>query len=352
LPHLQIPRTQIITALLASLFHAALIAQSPNPSTALARIRSAKILHCGIDIEEAEYSTSDDHGSRAAFDTDLCRAVAVAIIGSKAQIAITNYPDDASAMSALQAGAVDLVPTLTDDFIHQAGTHLAFTRPVLWDGAGFLTLAASPAKHARELSGKKICFLAETTVEESLRAWFAREHLDFVPFPFQEEGEMQAAFATGNCGALAGDRTRLAQTRAAMASHGKPTRLLPETISKDPLAAAIRDDDRQWISIVNWVMESLIQAEESGVTQANAHQLAAHAADDNDPQRRFLLGGSHQIGAVLGLNNDWVAEVIEATGNYGEIYDRNLGLKSPMTLPRGENRLSKNGGLIIALPPK
>jgi general L-amino acid transport system substrate-binding protein len=352
LPHLQIPRAQIITALLASLVHAALVAQGPNPSTTLARIRAANVLHCGVDIEEAEYSTSDDHGNRAAFDADLCRAVAVAVLGSKAQIAITNYPDDAAAMSALQAGQVDLIPTLTDDFTHQAGTHLTFTRPVLWDGVGFLTLAATPTTHARDLTGKKICFLAETTVEESLRAWFAREHLDFVPFPFQEEGEMQAAFATSNCGALAGDRTRLAQTRAAMATHAKPTHLLPETISNDPLAAAIRDNDQQWFSIVNWVMESLIQAEESGVTQANAHQLAAHAADDNDPQRRFMLGGSHQIGAALGLDNDWAARVIEATGNYGEIYDRDLGVKSPMNLPRGENKLSSNGGLMIALPPK
>ena len=352
MPHLQIPRAQIITALLASLVHAALIAQGPNPATTLARIRAANVLHCGVDIEEAEYSTSDDHGNRAAFDADLCRAVAVAVLGSKAQMALTNYPDDAAAMAALRSGQVDLIPTLTDDFTHQAGTHLAFTRPILWDGVGFLTPSASTIKRANQLTGQKICFLVETTVEESLRAWFARKHLNFVPFPFQEEGEMQAAFATGNCAALAGDRTRLAQTRAAMASHGKPTRLLPETISKDPLAAAVRDDDLQWISIVNWVMESLVQAEESGVTVTNAHQLSTVASADKNPQRRFLLGGSHQIGTALGLDNDWVAKVIESTGNYGEIYDRNLGLKSPMTLPRGENRLSKNGGLMIALPPK
>jgi general L-amino acid transport system substrate-binding protein len=202
------------------------------------------------------------------------------------------------------------------------------------------------------LSGKKICFLAETQVEESTRAWFLREHLDFVPFPFQEEGEMQAAFSTGNCGALAGDRTRLAQTRAAMALRGKSTRLLPESITKDPLAAALRDDDLQWIAIVNWVIEALVEAEESGVTQANARHFEAFAPQERDPLRRFLLGGSHQIGSALGLNNDWVARVIEATGNYGEIYERDLGAKSSMNLPRGENRLSRNGGLIVALPTK
>jgi general L-amino acid transport system substrate-binding protein len=328
------------------------VARAADTSTTLANLRSAGVLRCGIDVEQAEYSTSDDHGNRAAFDADLCRAVAVAVLGKGAKEATGDYPDDAAAMAALRGGEVDLVATLTDDFTHAVGTHLAFTRPVLWDGVGFLLPSASRVTRARELSGKKVCLLAETTVEESVRAWFAREHLDFVPFPFQEEGEMQAAFATGNCGALASDRTRLAQTRAALAQRGKRTRLLPDSISKDPLAAAVRDDDPQWIAIVNWVMEALVQAEESGVTQANVRQLQAHAAQNIDPLRRFLLGGSHQIGNALGLDNDWVARVIEATGNYGEIYERDLGSGSAMKLPRGDNRLYRDGGLIVALPPK
>ena len=328
------------------------VAHAVDTSTTLARMRTAGVLRCGIDVEQAEYSTSDDHGNRAAFDADLCRAVAVAVFGGKAQAALRNFPDDAAAIAALHAGEVDMVATLTDDFSHQVGTHLAFTRPVLWDGVGFLLLGAGPVTRAQQLSGKKICFLAETTVEESVRAWFVREHLDFIPFPFQEEGEMQAAFATGNCAALAGDRTRLAQTRAAMALHGKSTRLLPESISKDPLAAAVRDGDPQWIAIVNWVMEALVQAEESGVTQANVRHLQAFAPQEKDPLRRFLLGGSHQIGSALGLDNDWVARVIEATGNYGEIYERDLGGGSTLKLPRGVNRLYSDGGLVVALPPK
>ena len=207
---------------------------------------------------------------------------------------------------------------------------------------------------ARQLSGKKICFIAETTVEESVRSWFAREHLDYVPFPFQEEGEMEAAFATGNCGALAGDRTRLAGTRALLAEHGKPTRLLPEMISKDPLAAAVRDDDPQWAAIVRWVMEALVQAEESGVTRANVVSMRGQVAKASgvDPVLWFLLGGSKQVGSGLGLEDDWVVRVIEATGNYGEIYDRDLGSGSALKLPRGENRLAGDGGLMVALPLK
>ncbi|MGA2832912.1 MAG: transporter substrate-binding domain-containing protein [Terracidiphilus sp.] len=326
------------------------VARAAGTSPTLARVRAAGVLRCGIDQEEAEYSTSDDHGNREAFDADLCRAVSVAVMGKNARVRATHYPDDSAAMQGLRAGEVDVVATLSDDFTHTVGAHLEFTQPLLWDGVGFLTPAESPVVRARQLSGKKICFLAETAVEESVRAWFAREHLEFVPFPFQEEGEMRAAFATGNCGALAGDRTRLAETRAALARHGKRARLLPEQISKDPLAAAVRDDDPRWAAIVQWVMQALVQAEESGVTQANVQARRAHA--DSDPVLRFLLGASREIGPALGLDDDWVVRMIDATGNYGEIYERDLGSGSLLKLPRGDNNLYEHGGAITALPPK
>jgi general L-amino acid transport system substrate-binding protein len=323
-------------------------ARAADPSPTLQRVRAENVLRCGIDQEEAEYTTSDDHGNREAFDADLCRAVAVAILGDSARVKIMHYPDDRAAMQALGAGEVEMVATLSDDFTHAAGSHLALSRPVLWDGVGFLLPGRSPVQRARQLSGKKICFLSETTVEESLRAWFAREHLEFVPFPFQEEGEMQAAFATGNCGALAGDRTRLAETRSTLAQRGQPVRLLPESISKDPLAAATSDRDPQWAALVSWMMEALIQAEESGVTQANVKALRA----SSDPTLRFLLGASGEIGPALGLDNDWVARVIAATGNYGEIYRRDLDQASPLKLPRSDNNLRQHGGALTALPFK
>jgi len=314
-----------------------------HAASTLETVRAAGVLRCGIDIEEAEYSTSDDHGNREAFDGDLCRAVAVAVLGPGARVVVTRYPDDKTSMHGLTGGDVEMVATLTDDFSHSANTGIQFTRPVLWDGAGFLVMGNAPAMRARQLSGKKICFLAETGVEESVRAWFAHEHLSFVPFPFQEEGEMDAAFTTGNCGALAEDRTRLVETQTRMAEHSRRTTLLPETVSKDPLAAATRDNDAQWAAIVSWVMEALVQAEESGVTRANVETLRTH----DDPVLRHLLGASHEIGSALGLSNDWVVRVIEATGNYGEIYARDLS-----GLPRGENNLRERGGLMVALPPK
>jgi general L-amino acid transport system substrate-binding protein len=318
--------------------------------TTLAGVRAAGVLRCGIDQEEAEYTTSDDHGNREAFDADLCRAVAVAVLGKDVRVQAAHFPDDQTAMLALRSGEVELAATLPDDFAHAVRAHLEFTRPVLWDGVGFLLPDGSKVERARQLSGMKICFIAETSVEESVRAWFARELLDFVPFPFQEEGEMQAAFATGNCGALAGEATRLAETRTAFERRGHHARLLPERISADPLAAAVRDDDPQWAAIVRWVMEALVAAEESGLTRANAEAMRARA--ESDPVLRFLLGGSREVGSALGLDNDWVARVIAVTGNYGEIYERDLGSGSPLKLPRGENKLHRHGGAMIALPFK
>jgi general L-amino acid transport system substrate-binding protein len=176
-------------------------------ASTMARVRAAGVLGCGIDQEEPEYSTSDDHGSREAFDKDLCQAVAAAVLGEGARVKVVEYPDDRSSMEALQAGAVNMVPTLSDDFTHSMGTHLEFTRPVLWDGVGFLVPGASLAMRARQLSGKKICFIAETGVEESVRTWFAHERLEYVPFPFQEEGEIERAWqGRGRCSRSMGSR--------------------------------------------------------------------------------------------------------------------------------------------------
>jgi general L-amino acid transport system substrate-binding protein len=312
------------------------------------RVRQAGILRCGINRETPEYSTSDDHGAREAFDADVCRAVAVAILGAKARIVTSEYDDDVASMAALRRNAVDLLPTLTLDLTHSAGTGIAFSRPVLYDGVGFLVPLSEDVTRAQQLAGRKICFLAETQVEVAVRTWFAERRMKFVPFPFQEEGEMEAAFVTGNCAALAGDRTRLATTRVGFGPLAGRYILLPEQISKDPLAAASRADDPAFAAIVRWTAEMLVQAEESGLTQNSI----ATAKSDTDPAVEFLTGQTREIGARLGLDNAWAVRVIEAVGNYGEMYERDLGDESVFKLSRGLNRLYNQGGLMYALPLK
>ena len=324
----------------------------PARAATLDHIRQTKTLRCGINQETPEYSTSDDHGARQAFDADICKAVAVAILGPNARTTLVPYPDDVAAMAALPTGKVDLVPTLTLDLKHSANTGIVFSPPLLYDGVGFLVPLSASLTHAAELSDRKVCFLAETEVEAALRAWFSRQptqpNLTFVPFPFQEEGEMEAAFVTRNCAAITADVSQLAYDRLGFKSMAKNFEILPEVIAKDPLAPTYTLDDPQWATIVNWTVEALIQAEESGVTQANLAEMKMKKSDDVVIRR--LLGLQRGYGQLIGLDDAWAARVIEAVGNYGEIFERDLGSGSVMKLPRGLNNLWTQGGLMYALP--
>lgn len=324
-------------------------------ATVLDHIRATKTLRCGVNQETPEYSTSDDHGPRKAFDADICRAVAIAILGPAARVAVYPYPDDVTAIAALRAGKVDLLPTLTLDFSHSVGTGITFSPPLLYDGVGFLVPVTANFTRASELSGQKVCFLAETNVEASLRAWFADQRLTLLPFPFQEEGEMEAAFVSGNCSALAGDLTRLAATRVSFGPLAPRYALLPEQIAQDPLAAASPSGDpafatsgRSLSDIVRWTIEVLLSAEQSGLTQASVTVAPA----GSDPNIQILTGRTREIGARLGLDSAWATRVIAAVGNYGEIFDRDLGGESPLKLPRALNRLFIHGGLQYPVPLK
>lgn len=239
----------------------------PSLAATLDHIRQTQTLRCATNVETPEYSTVDDHGPRSAFDADLCRAIAVAILGPSARVALMPYPDDDATRAALRSGTVDLIPTLsvTDD------PTLAFSPVILNDGVGFLVPTSAHIAHATQLSGKKICFIAETQVELSLRDWFTRQHLDFLPFPFQEEGEMEAAFVTGNCTALASDRTRLATVRLGFGPLASRSTLLPDQVSSDPLAIATLASNPDLATIVQ---STIRQLQDTGrLTQFFNHDL-------------------------------------------------------------------------------
>nr|WP_246301723.1 transporter substrate-binding domain-containing protein [Granulicella arctica] len=319
-----------------------------HAGTTVDSIRKAQQLICGIDQSEAEFSTTDDHGARVAFDQDLCKAAATAVLGPNAKVVIKGYPDDQTSLAALRSGEIDLIPSLSADLSHTTESGISLTRPVLYDGVALMVPITSGIEKATDLSGKKICVLAETEAEVTLRAWFESHHLTFIPFPFQEEGEMEAAYVTNNCTGLAADLTRLAETRESFGPLAKNYALLPDNISKDPLAVAYRTSDEQWGKILTWTINILIQAEESGITASTAQSPNT----SRNPTTQRLLGKTRELGRPLGLDDDWAANVILAVGNYGEIFNRNLGTDSPLKLPRGLNALWNQGGLMYALPLK
>ena len=331
-------------ALLVLLVAASAQATSPTVDS----IRKAGALTCGVSQSEAEYNIADEHGPRVAFDQELCRALATAILGARAEVIFKGFPDNDTALAALRAHEVDLIPTVSDDFNHTTSTGVTLTRPVLMDAKGFLVLRNSGMTKPRDLSGKKICFLTGSETELDLHRWFDQHHLTFLPFPFQEEGEMEAAFVTNNCAALAGDLTRLANTRVAFAGRAREYAILPETVALDPLSTAVRAGDTALAAIVDATVSVLLEAEDLGVSSKTLASLAL----TKDTAIKRLLGQSHELASPLGLEQEWPTNVLAATGNFAEMYNRTLGEDSPLKLSRGLNALWNQGGLLHATPLK
>jgi general L-amino acid transport system substrate-binding protein len=320
--------------------------------SALDRVRAAHSLTCGVIQEEEDYSHAEDHGNRAAFDLDFCKAVAVAVLGKGAAFTVKVFPAEQDGVDALRRGTVELLASASPTLRNETVEGLGFTRPVFYDGEG-LMIANDAAIHSPlDLAGRKICFVIESRTETGLRDYAAREHISYIWSPFSEAGEMEAAFFTGNCAALAGDVSQLANTRAIDPKRAHDFTILPQILRPDPLAVAYRQGDPRFAAVVDAVVDALIEAEALGLTRAHAASASASASTENQPEFavQALLGRPLGTGALLGLDRYWARHVIEATGNYGEIFARDLGLGSPLRLERGENRLWTDGGLLYAEP--
>ncbi len=312
----------------------------------LDKIKAAASLPCGINTEEPEYSTQDAHGNHSAFDLDICKAVAVAVLGPNARFTVMSYRDEQDALKALKSGEIALLATGSPNYINTANAGFGFAQPVFFDYQGFLVNKNMGIASPQDLAGKKICYLGGTEIETQLGGYMARAKIKWLPFVFQEEGEMEAAFVTNNCAAISADVSQLAYEQIAFKGLAKNFGILPDVIAKDPLAPTYRLDDPQWATIVDWTVNALIQAEESGVTKANLAEMKK----SDDPVIRRLLGTQRGYGQFIGLDDAWAARVINAVGNYREIFERDLGSGSVIKLARGPNALWTQGGLMYALP--
>jgi general L-amino acid transport system substrate-binding protein len=318
---------------------------SSAPST-IARVRASGIVHCGVVEDDAEYSNEDDHASRADFDDNLCKGMAVAALGPSAKVDILRFLDEDSAVAALKSGSVDVIATLSRNPTHTSDAKLRLSIPVFYDGTALLTPRVLHISSVRALSGRKICFLAETGTELALQQWFAAHRLDLLPFPFQEEGEMEAAYVTGNCAAIASDRTRLSLLRASLGSYASQHVLLPTLLSLHPLAMATRVDDPAWSSLTNALISILLDAEDLGIS---SRDLASSEAA-SQPSVQHLLQSADASTASLGLRTTWATDVVQSIGNYTQVYDSTFGPGLPRALDRSVNRLRDRGGLLSPGP--
>jgi general L-amino acid transport system substrate-binding protein len=249
--------------------------------------------------------------------------------------------------TALQSGEVDLLSNNTTDTLQRdTALGLNFAPVVFYDGQGFLVPKKLGVKGAKELNGATICVQPGTTTELNLADYFRANKLEYKPVVIEKLDEVENAFYSGRCDVFTGDASALNANRLSRAPNPDDYVILPERISKEPLAPVVRHGDEEWNDIVRWVVYALFEAEEKGVTSKNADEMLK----SDDPTIKRMLGVTPGAGKSLGLDEKWAYNVVKMVGNYGEIFDRNLGKDTELKFERGLNNLWTKGGLIYAMP--
>lgn len=320
---------------------------SAHAGKTLDTIKQRDQITVGVSTGVPGFSAADSQGQWNGMDVDVGKAIAAALLGDANKVKWVPLASQ-QRFTALQSGEVDVLSrnttvTLTRD----ASMGLASTAVVFYDGQGFMVPAKTKVKSAKQLKGATVCVQSGTTSEKNLTDFSRTYNLNLKPVVFDKFDAANAAYFAGRCQAYTTDTSGLASVRAKEAKDAKEHVILPELISKEPLGPLVRRGDEEWQAVVRWVIYGLIEAEENGITQANVDKLKT---DSTDPVVGRLLGKTEDTGKLLGLDKEWLVRAVKAVGNYGEIYERNVGEKTPVGLPRGKNQLWNQGGLLYALP--
>ena len=303
-------------------------------------------LICGSNTGLTGFGAPDATGAYVGFDSDLCKAIAAAVLGDATKV--KNVPTTGETrFTALASGEVDvLVRNSTYTFSRDTDLKLDFVAINYYDGQGFMVNKSLGVSSAKELDGATICIQTGTTTELNLADYFKTNAIAYTPVTIQDDAEGQRQFLAGACDAYTTDASGLAALRATLPNPGDYV-ILPEIISKEPLGPVVRHGDNQWGDIVRWTYYMLVAAEEKGITKANIEEVAASTTD---PEVKRMLGLEGDLGVMLGLDKDWGKRAIAAAGNYGEIFEANIGASTPIGLARGLNALWTQGGLQYAPP--
>ena len=311
----------------------------------LEAIRKRGHLVCGVSEGTIGFSQANDKGIWSGLDADFCSAVAAGVLGNKDLVKFRPLTV-ADRFRALQAGEVDvLARSTTWTLSRDTEFGIRFAGVLFYDGQGFLVRRSQALTSVLELSGATICSLAGSSGEQTVADYFTLRHMRYLMVTATRWDDLVKAYAGDRCTLLSSDISSLALEREHLANPADHM-LLPELISKEPMGPAVKQGDEQWFSIVRWTLMALIQAEELGLTSANVDEQRSLPQADI---RRFM-GTDSNPGQGLGLANDWTYQVVKQVGNYGELFERNLGVKSPLKLERGINDLWTRGGLMYAAP--
>lgn len=320
--------------------------QSDSPTLRAVRARGS--LRCGVHLGLPGFAYPDNRGVMRGMEADLCRAVAAAVLGRADAVQFRRL-SNAERVDALRDGRVDLVMRATAwTQVRDAAEGVDFAAVAYYDGQGFLVRRSLNLQSAAELSGARVCVQRGTANVAGLADWARALNLQVSPVLVRDEADGRAQLQAQTCDALTGGVSTLAATRTVLDNPAAYV-LLPEVIARRPLAIMVREDDSGWADVVRWTLNALLLAEQLDVGQADAEAAAATSAI---PEVRRLLGAQDDAGAALGLRRDWALRAILAVGNYGELFERNVGGRSPLRLQRGLNALwsANPPGLMYALP--
>jgi general L-amino acid transport system substrate-binding protein len=308
-------------------------------------VKSRGSLSCGVNIGLAGFSQPDDKGNWTGLDVDYCKAIAAAVFGDATKV--KYVPTTAKErFTALQSGEIDvLIRNTTWTTARDSSLGLIFAGVNYYDGQGFMVKKALGVKTAKELNGATVCVQTGTTTELNLADYFKANKMTYKPVVFEKLDETVQAYLAGRCDVYTTDQSGLYSIRV---QQPKPDDhvVLPEIISKEPLGPSVRQGDDQWLTVVKWVHYALLNAEEAGITQANVGEML----NSTNPEVKRILGKDGELGKGLGLPNDFVVNVVKAVGNYGELFERNVGTGSRLNIARGLNNLWNKGGLQYAPP--
>lgn len=302
-------------------------------------------LICGVDGGIPGFSFVDESGTYTGLDVDICKAVAAAVLGDAEAVEYRRL-DSTERFTALSGGEVDMLSRNTTWTISRdTSVGLEFAPTTFFDGQGMMVRTDSGIADLEDFAGKAICVETGTTTELNLTDQMRQLGVDFEPVVFQDADAAYAAYDEGRCEGMTSDKSQLVARRSTLPNPDEHT-LLEVTMSKEPLGPVTTNNDSGWYDVVKWVTYGLIQAEEFGITSEN---IATFEATENPDIARFL-GQEGTLGTDMGLPNDFMVKVITQVGNYGEVYERNVGADSEFALERGQNALWTEGGLMYSPP--
>jgi general L-amino acid transport system substrate-binding protein len=326
------------------------VSMTHMPATAgetLARIKAREDVHCGVSDGILGFSIKQSDGRWTGMDVDFCRALTAAVLGDPEKVSFVPLTS-AARFASLKAGEIDvLVRNTTWTLEREAGLDVMFAGILYFDGQSFLVPAASKVHEVSQLKGASICVVKGSTHEKNLSDYFRIQNWDYRPLIVDSQAKAFEALLEGRCQAFTSERPQMLAVQ--LKAQGGPNQymILPDQISKEPMGPVVRSGDDNWFTVVRWILFSLIRAEETGYTQAN---VKSRLADGEDATARRWKELDGTISKALGLQPGWAVRAVEASGNYGEMFDRNLGSLSVLKLERGLNRLYTQGGLMYAPP--